>query len=131
MTTMPGDAEAMSVLVICGAGASSTFVAMWLRHAAAERAVDLVASASSEDELDAAAPGVDVVLVGPHLADRFGEVAARARAAGATAALLPLAVIAERSGDQALDIALAAVATADTAVALPRHPSENRENHHG
>lgn len=99
----------MRVLVVCGAGASSTFVAMWLRKAATARGLDIIASASSETELDQFAVDSDVVLIGPHLADRFDELADRVRALGASAVLLPEAVITARDGNAATELALAAV----------------------
>jgi PTS system cellobiose-specific IIB component len=133
MTTMPGDVpsevQATSVLVICGAGASSTFVAMWLRHAAAERELAVTASASSEDELDAVTPGIDVVLVGPHLADRYDAIARRVRAAGAEPVLLPDEVMSERSGDRALDLVLQA--SAERIASASAEPSAHRERNHG
>jgi PTS system cellobiose-specific IIB component len=106
---------AMRILVVCGAGASSTFVAMWVRKAAAARGLDVIASASSETELDELAADNDVVLIGPHLADRFDDLAERVRARGASAVLVPEVVITTRDGDAALDLALAATAPDKTA----------------
>jgi cellobiose PTS system EIIB component len=103
----------MRVLVVCGAGASSTFVAMWVRKAATARGLDVVASASSDTELDELAADNDVVLIGPHLADRFDDLAGRVRLRGASAVLVPETVITARDGDAALDLALAAT-TPDT-----------------
>lgn len=104
----------MRVLVVCGAGASSTFVAMWVRKAAAARALDVIASASSETELDALAADIDVVLIGPHLADRFDDLAEHVRARGASAVLLSEQIITTRDGDAALDLALAASTPGNT-----------------
>ena len=104
----------MRILVVCGAGASSTFVAMWVRKAAAARGLDVVASASSETELDELAADNDVVLIGPHLADRFDDLAERVRARGASAVLVPEHIITTRDGDAALDLALAATAPDNT-----------------
>lgn len=104
----------MRVLVVCGAGASSTFVAMWVRKAAAARGLDVIASASSETELDALAADIDVVLIGPHLADRFDDLAEHVRARGASAVLLSEQIITTRGGDAALDLALAASTPGNT-----------------
>ena len=105
----------MRILVVCGAGASSTFVAMWVRKAASARGLDVVASASSETELDELAADNNVVLIGPHLADRFDDLAERVRARGASAVLVPEHIITTRDGDAALDLALAATALVNTA----------------
>lgn len=59
----------MRILVVCGAGASSTFVAQRLAKAAT--AAGLAWATEAGTELTAlSAAGVDVVLLGPHLADR-------------------------------------------------------------
>ncbi|HEY5221951.1 MAG TPA: hypothetical protein VIJ18_02715 [Microbacteriaceae bacterium] len=97
----------MRILVVCGAGASSTFVALWVRRAAAARSVSASATASSTAELDTRAVNADVVLVGPHLAGEFDALAYRTSQAGAVAVLLPEHVVTTRDGDAALDIALA------------------------
>ncbi|HEV7812266.1 MAG TPA: PTS IIB subunit [Leifsonia sp.] len=101
----------MKILVVCGAGASSTFVALKLRKTASVRGVDVTVEAGSAEQLDQFA-GVDVVLVGAHLADKVGELRERARAAGATVAVLPAISPAAMTGDEALDLAVNAQAAA-------------------
>jgi PTS system cellobiose-specific IIB component len=101
----------MKILVVCGAGASSTFVALKLRKTAIVRGVDVTVEAGSAEQLDQFA-GVDVVLVGAHLADKVGELRERARAAGATVAVLPAISPAAMTGDEALDLAVNAQAAA-------------------
>jgi PTS system cellobiose-specific IIB component len=101
----------MKILVVCGAGASSTFVALKLRKTASERGVDVTVEAGSAEQLDQFA-GVDVVLVGAHLADKVGELRERARVAGATVAVLPAISPAAMTGDEALDLAVNAQAAA-------------------
>jgi PTS system cellobiose-specific IIB component len=123
MTTMPDarGGHTASVLVVCGAGASSTFVALWLRQAAAARGTAVRARAGSTDDLALAAREVDVVLVGPHLADRFAAIEHVAAAAGASAALLPERIIRDRDGEGALDLALAGI----------KKTHQHKENSHG
>ena len=60
---------------MCGAGASSTFVAARLRSAALAVGAEWVVTASSLDGVDSFA---DVILLGPHIADHRHEVARRA-----------------------------------------------------
>ncbi|BDZ37732.1 PTS sugar transporter subunit IIB [Microbacterium suwonense] len=57
----------MRILVVCGAGASSTFVAQRLARAAANAGLPWTAEAGTE-RAALSAVGVDLVLVGPHLA---------------------------------------------------------------
>ena len=100
----------MRIVVVCGAGASSTFVAVKLRSAARARGtlVDVQpGSASQLDSLD----GVDVVLVGAHLEYAVPALRERAAATGTAVAVLPPVSPAALDGESALDLALTATAT--------------------
>lgn len=90
----------MRILVVCGAGASSTFVAQRLRRAAADAGLEWDASAGMENSVSAG--GHDLVLVGPHLADRVDAIR---DAAGAPVALLPEDVFSDRDGARTLAFA--------------------------
>ncbi|WP_374946157.1 PTS sugar transporter subunit IIB [Agreia sp.] len=94
------------VLVVCGAGASSTFLAHRIRAAARVRDIDLHVAASSTDGLAERIREIDVLLVGPPLAARFDELSRLAAAAGARSALLPDTVFGARGEEAALDLAL-------------------------
>lgn len=59
----------MQILVVCGAGASSTFVAQRLRRAAAAAGFNWIVHAGTEHAVFSA-ENVALVLLGPHLADR-------------------------------------------------------------
>jgi PTS system cellobiose-specific IIB component len=97
----------MEILVICGAGASSTFVALRLRRSAAARGLDVSARAGSVELLASDIAGADLVLVGPHLADRLEDIREAARAAAdVPVALLPESAVTSTNGDLALQTAL-------------------------
>jgi len=98
----------MKILVVCGAGASSTFVAQRLRHAASGAGLDWDASAGTEQSV--ATTSADLVLVGPHLADQLDAIHA---ASHAPVALLPADVFSDRDGTRTLALVHAA---------LPDHP---------
>lgn len=100
----------MKILIVCGAGASSTFVALRVRRTAAERGIAVEVAAGSESDLPDELGGVNVLLVGPHLAHLFEDILGQARARGVEARLMPEAVFAARDGEQALDLALGAQA---------------------
>ena len=68
------------IIVVCGAGASSTFVAHRIRRAAAARGIEVRATATSESQLDQALADADVLLVGAHLGDRLDLLRERAAA---------------------------------------------------
>lgn len=95
----------MRILVVCGAGASSTFVAQRLRRAAIGVGLDWSTSAGTE--ATASAAPADLILVGPHLADRIDAL--RALSSGPIA-LLPDDVFSDLDGSRTLDIARSALA---------------------
>lgn len=90
------------VLIVCGAGASSTFLALRIRAVARERGLDLVVEAGTLLDLDERAAATDVVLVGPHLAERFDSIASAA--SGTRIALLPDDVFGQGGAETATDL---------------------------
>ena len=101
----------MRIMVVCGAGASSTFVAVKLRNAARMRGEDVVVEPGSASQLDSLA-GIDVILVGGHLEAAVPALRRRAAETGTAVALLPAISPATLDGDTALDLALNAKAAA-------------------
>lgn len=96
----------MRVLIVCGAGASSTFVAQRLRRAAAARGVELTPVPSSVAAAPDLIPTTHVVLAGAHLGDEVAVLAAAAAAADVP--FVVLADAARQDGDRLLDTTLAA-----------------------
>jgi len=90
----------MRILVVCGAGASSTFVAQRLRRAASDAGLDWLASAGTESTIDQAV--ADLVLVGPHLAAHLEAIRG---ATDAPVAMLPDDIFADRDGARTLALA--------------------------
>lgn len=118
----------MRILVVCGAGASSTFVAQRLRHAAQQAGRALSAVAGAEQSLPIDLDAADIVLVGPHLHVELDRIRDAATARGALTVLLPDDVFADRDGTRTLalvDAAVAAAPRADTApeTTVERNPS--------
>jgi PTS system cellobiose-specific IIB component len=100
------------ILVVCGAGASSTFLASRIRAQAALRGLDLTASAGSSIDIDASIVGAQVLLVGPHLAAEFPGLEATAAALHMRAALLPEDAFGPNGAENAIDLALKLLASA-------------------
>jgi len=99
----------MKILVICGAGASSTFMAQRLRRAAADRGLDALVEAGAETQILAdsgSLTGVDVLLIGAHLADHEDALRAVASPDGTAVAVLPADIFGVDGGERALDLAL-------------------------
>ncbi len=101
----------MRVLIVCGAGASSTFVAQRLRRAATARGVELTPVASSASAAAGLLPGSALVLAGAHLGEEIARL--RAAAASADVPFVVLADAARQDGEELLDTTLAALAAVD------------------
>ena len=93
-----------TVLIVCGAGASSTFLASRMRSIAATRGLDLVIAASSDAELRPRLHTTDVLLIGPHLETAFPSLQAEAAMFGIPAALLPQTAFGPGGAERAIDI---------------------------
>jgi len=105
----------MRIHVVCGAGASSTFVAQRLRSAALRDGRDLTVTACTPRSIVGGIERGDLVLVGPHLDAMLETIRDAAAAADADLVLLPSDVFDDRDGSRTL-------ALADDAVARrPRH----------
>jgi PTS system cellobiose-specific IIB component len=65
-----------NVLLVCGAGASSGFMAKNLRRAAKARGMDIDVKARSDSELEDYIEEIDLLLVGPHLKYMLGDLEA-------------------------------------------------------
>jgi len=99
----------MRILVVCGAGASSTFVAQRVRHAAHEQGLDYAAFAGTEASLPIDLDSADVVLVGPHLGHALERIERDAAPRGTTVVLLPPDIFTDRDGTRTLALVRAAV----------------------
>ena len=77
-----------TILIVCGAGASSTFLASRMRAIAASRGETVTVQAASDDDIDSRLPAADVLLVGSHLASSFDTLRSRAAGFGVPAGLL-------------------------------------------
>ncbi|WP_445337373.1 PTS sugar transporter subunit IIB [Clavibacter sp. CFBP 8614] len=113
------------ILVVCGSGASSTFLAHRLRSLAEADGLEIEAVAGSVADVRLDAAGMDVVLLGAHLADRIDLVRRAAADEGATAVLLDEAASRPEGARAALDRALAAMRAGGRAMglgALPGRP---------
>jgi cellobiose PTS system EIIB component len=95
------------ILVVCGAGASSTFLAGRIRSLATERGLDVSARAASNLDLSARLADAAVLLVGPHLEANFPELQAEAAEHSVPAGLLPSTAFGPDGATDALQQALA------------------------
>jgi len=99
----------MRILVVCGAGASSTFVAQRVRHAASDRGLAYSAFAGTELSLPIDLDSADVVLVGPHLAHAMQRIERDAALRGTAVVLLPPDIFSDLDGTRTLALVQEAV----------------------
>lgn len=101
----------MRILVICGAGASSTFVAMRLRHAAQDAGLAVQALAGTVESLAVDLDSTDILLVAPHLARELPDLRQLADDRGVRVILLPDDVFSDLDGSRTLRVVLPAITT--------------------
>lgn len=99
----------MRILVVCGAGASSTFVAQRLRRAASAAGLDWDAAAGTEHSVQTG--DHDLVLIGPHLADRLSAISEETRA---PVVALPSDIFGDLDGARTLSFVQACLRPATT-----------------
>lgn len=68
------NSKSIRILLVCGSGASSGFMASNLRKAAAERSLDLKITARSESEIENYVDDMDILMIGPHLEYLLDEI---------------------------------------------------------
>lgn len=88
----------MRILVVCGAGASSTFVALRINRAARAQQLAYTARAGNEASLPRDIEDCDLVLLGSHLAPRLPQVRDLAAPHGVTVLLLDADALADVDG---------------------------------
>lgn len=65
------------ILLVCGSGASSGFMAANIRKAASARGLEWKVTARSESEILNYVEDIDCLMVGPHLASNLGAIELR------------------------------------------------------
>ncbi|HEX5858164.1 MAG TPA: PTS sugar transporter [Microbacterium sp.] len=112
----------MRILVVCGAGASSTFVAQRVRHAAQAEGLAYSAFAGTELSLPIDLDSADLVLVGPHMGHAMDRIQHDADWRGAKIVLLPDDIFTDLDGTRTLALVRAAVAEDPDGEAVAEDP---------
>lgn len=73
-----GELHAVFILLACGMGASSGFLAQSMRKAAKSRGIEATIKAVSDTQIDDYLNDIDVLLIGPHLKHRFRDIESKA-----------------------------------------------------
>lgn len=95
-----------NILLACGSGASSGFLAQNMRKAAKAGGIDVHIKAVSDTEIMDYAGDIDLLLIGPHLKHHFSEIEESVRPYGVKALLVNKDAYASLDGAQVLQFAL-------------------------
>ncbi|MCH4009723.1 PTS sugar transporter subunit IIB [Companilactobacillus sp.] len=94
------------VLLTCGAGASSGFMAAAARKAAKSMTADLEFRAKSESEVEDAMPNIDLLLIAPHLKYMLAEVKDLSAENNVKCAIIPQQIYGMLDGKGLVELAL-------------------------
>lgn len=98
-----GYMKKLNVLLVCGSGASSGFMAANMRKAATKKAIDMNIIARSESEIESYIDEIDALMVGPHLAYILDEVEEMIEGSDIKVLLMKADYYSTLDGDKALD----------------------------
>lgn len=93
------------VLLVCGSGASSGFMAAAARKAAKKAKSEIVFKARSDSELSEYLQGQDLLLIAPHLKYIQDDLSDEAKAAGVKIGIIPQEVYGALDGEGLLKFA--------------------------
>lgn len=94
-----------NVLLVCGSGASSGFMAAAARKAAKKEKSEIVFKARSDSELSEFLKGQDLLLIAPHLKYIKDDLSDEAEKAGVKIAIIPQDVYGALDGQGLLKFA--------------------------
>lgn len=93
----------LNVLLVCGSGLSSGFMAANIRKAAKKRGLEMDVRARSESEIESYIQEIDCIMVGPHLAYLAEEIKDYEKACDVKVMLMRGDYYASLDGEKALD----------------------------
>ncbi|EBF5126677.1 PTS sugar transporter subunit IIB [Listeria monocytogenes] len=95
-----------NILLICGSGASSGFMAAAIRKAAKKRGEQVTVKAASESQIDERINEIDYLLIGPHLAYMLDDLKQKVADKNVLVSIIPQAIYGTLNGEKALDLIL-------------------------
>ena len=93
----------LNVLLVCGSGASSGFMAANIRKAAKARGLEISVVARSESEIESYVDEINALMVGPHLAYILDEIDEYTHGLPVKVILMKKEYYSTLDGDAALD----------------------------
>lgn len=100
-----------NILLCCGAGMSSGFLAQQMRASAKKRGVSAVIRAKSQNDIEEELGTIDLLLLGPHLAYAKEDLAAKCAPYHVPVLVIDREVYGRLDGAGLLTTALAAITT--------------------
>lgn len=97
------EAKKLRVLLVCGSGASSGFMAANIRKAAAKRGLAITVNARSEATVEDYVEDIDCLMIGPHLASIKGDMEEICEGYPVKVGVVDRDAYAHLDGDKALD----------------------------
>ncbi len=92
------------ILLVCGTGASSGFMAKNIRQAAKARGMEWDVKARSDSVVEDYIEEIDLLLVGPHLAYMLGDLEEIAEPYDVPVAIIPKDAYGNLDGDAVCDL---------------------------
>ena len=93
----------LNVLLVCGSGASSGFMAANMRKVIKERGLDIAVTARRESEIENYIDEIDALMVGPHLAYILEDIDEYTQGADVKVILMKADYYSKLDGAAALD----------------------------
>lgn len=101
------------ILLCCGAGMSSGFLAQQMRKAAKKRGIAARVEAKSQSNMADDLPEADILLIGPHLAYALDDLTKQCDPYGIPVRTIPKRMYGGLDGEGLLDLALNTLQEAD------------------
>lgn len=94
------------ILLCCGAGMSSGFIAQKMRKAAKKNSIMVEIDAITESDVDSYINMIDLLLVGPHMTYVFNELKKKTEEANIPMMIIPEEIYGTLDGERLLEISL-------------------------
>lgn len=101
-----GNMSTLRVLLCCGAGFSSGFLAQKARQAAKKRKLDMSIDARSESVISEYVKKMDVLLVGPHYESALARLKEEYEPKGIKVGLIPADIYSTLNGEELVSLAI-------------------------
>ncbi|AHI55412.1 PTS sugar transporter subunit IIB [Listeria ivanovii] len=95
-----------NILLICGSGASSGFMAAAIRKAAKKQGEQVTVKAASEAQIDERINEIDYLLIGPHLSYMLEDLKEKAKDKDVLVTVIPQSTYGSLNGEKALELIL-------------------------